>query len=589
MADVKKINGYNIKDETARESTEELDTRTTTVENKISNLLVETLSSLKNLTNLHEGDIVRTSGYYTVNDGGSSLYLIRLKTNDDVLNDMNIIELDDDTLIGEIIYEDKINPKVFGAYGDNNHDDSTPIQFAIDKAIELGKELYFTGSTYLINTRLLLKSGKLKISGDKSVTLHFGNMAENFSFQNGNTSTIENINITNTNGSTALNINETNIVETRVNKLNIVSNGYGILVNSNTNGGKDLFITDNYIKAKYDPIEINTTSTDSTKFHNVIISNNILNADNTGSGGNSGFAIGIATGKNITVTGNVIEESRQDGIHIEDGSESINVVGNIIKGCQKDGISLYKTEKSDVIPNITNNIIESANKTSGYVAIKNNYTERGYHNLLNISNNYIKNFDSVIFSGWYANINADGLVADNCNSLLKSIHAKNISGNITLKNNTKLGSVNSPDYPCVIESVTMDNLTDDWLTVTSSSYAIIKHLYFTKSFTVETQGDYQYIPLFKTPLSMKAIITNDVNVGANYSKAQVEGKIISDTYTQENRFYVENYGSITDAHSLVIRNGYLCLKIYAGSIGVGQTFNVKCDIQGELVFKNYNN
>lgn len=92
----------------------------------------DNVASMKNATNLIDGSYAQTLGYHTKNDGGKALYKVRTITNDDVVDEMLIIALNDNNLVAELIENSKINVKQLGAYGDNTHDDLTPLQTAIN-------------------------------------------------------------------------------------------------------------------------------------------------------------------------------------------------------------------------------------------------------------------------------------------------------------------------------------------------------------------------------------------------------------------------------------------------------------------------
>lgn len=85
----------------------------------------DNISDMKNATNLIDGSYARTLGYYSKNSGGGSTYKIRNITNDDVIDEKFIIEMNDpeNNLIAELIYNNEINVDQIGAYGDGVHDD----------------------------------------------------------------------------------------------------------------------------------------------------------------------------------------------------------------------------------------------------------------------------------------------------------------------------------------------------------------------------------------------------------------------------------------------------------------------------------
>lgn len=110
-----------------------------------------TVSEMKNATNLVNGSKCETLGYYSVNDGGGATYKIREITNEDVVDESTIIALYDNTLIAELILEDIMILEQFGCYGDGSHDDTTKFQIALNKQINLELK---NGSNYLLTSNL---------------------------------------------------------------------------------------------------------------------------------------------------------------------------------------------------------------------------------------------------------------------------------------------------------------------------------------------------------------------------------------------------------------------------------------------------
>lgn len=121
----------------------------------------DNVNEMKNSTNLIDGSYAQTLGYYLINDGGSALYKIRNITNDDVVNNKTIIALTNNTLIAELIVKNSVNVKQLGAYGDDSHNDTDVLQFAINNF----KNVNIPSGTYIINDSLKLTSG-VTINGE---------------------------------------------------------------------------------------------------------------------------------------------------------------------------------------------------------------------------------------------------------------------------------------------------------------------------------------------------------------------------------------------------------------------------------------
>jgi hypothetical protein len=121
----------------------------------------DNVSDMKQATNLTNGSYAKTLGYYTPNDGGNGLYKIRTITNDDVVDEGSIIALSDNTLIAELICENEINVKQFGAKGDGINDDSLSFVNALNyiKNNDMKNLLINDGIFIINNTQIILPNG----------------------------------------------------------------------------------------------------------------------------------------------------------------------------------------------------------------------------------------------------------------------------------------------------------------------------------------------------------------------------------------------------------------------------------------------
>lgn len=151
MSDFKILNGFYVKDEKARP--------------------VNSVSEMKAISNLVSGNIIRTAGYYSANDGGGATYIIRERKETDV-EDLGVIHFINDNLVAEMIINNSVNVKQFGAKGDGLTDDTTQIQNAIDKC----NILNFDNSVYL-TTGLNLKSNSIIIFNDTSLKMKPNNLS----------------------------------------------------------------------------------------------------------------------------------------------------------------------------------------------------------------------------------------------------------------------------------------------------------------------------------------------------------------------------------------------------------------------------
>ena len=80
----------------------------------------DNVASMKSSRDLKGGEYVVTKGYYEKNDGGGASYLIRAKTEEDVDDGGSVHVIGN--LVAELIVENYINAKQFGAKGKNTDD-----------------------------------------------------------------------------------------------------------------------------------------------------------------------------------------------------------------------------------------------------------------------------------------------------------------------------------------------------------------------------------------------------------------------------------------------------------------------------------
>lgn len=133
----------------------------------------DNVESMKNSTNLVNGCYARTSGFYDFNDGGGAFYKIRNITNQDVINEMSIIALNNESLIAELV-KNNVNVKQYGAKGDDVNDDTLAIQTCIDENIIVN----IPKGIYKITNSINVFNSNQKIYGDGttlSVLKKYGN------------------------------------------------------------------------------------------------------------------------------------------------------------------------------------------------------------------------------------------------------------------------------------------------------------------------------------------------------------------------------------------------------------------------------
>lgn len=417
----------------------------------------------------------------------------------------------------------------------------------------------------------------------------FTNVSECLVPQTSSTVSVKDVNITNDKG-IAYNMNQPYLLETNIESNVIDSTGYGVLVNNNTDNGEDLKITNNTIIAGADAIEINTTHYTDEKFKNIVIADNILStplSKNPTNPTTAGFCVGIATGKNITVTGNVIKESRREGIHIEDGSENITVTGNIIDNCHLDGILVYANNTKNLeTHNISNNTISSNKTNTNTNGIYYTNTSIGQIREVNISNNIIKGFTNAFRNGGTDGqiINADGLICKDCERFIVG-SAKTITGHVLLDNTPIIGEFNNARVHCSLDRFTFYNEMDDnWLKVGADASVSIKGLNYEKKPSVGAGGG--AVPMMKVPTYFKDIyIDVRVQVSSFTAHAIYIASYNSTDGLSATKIYQNAYGSLSLTNLSVNDDGMLCAGYYNASAS-NPTFRVNID--GEMLFHNYN-
>lgn len=130
----------------------------------------DNVQNMKNANNLINGSYAQTLGFYNLNDGGSALYKIRTITNDDVVDDMFIIALQNNTLIAELIKDKKLNVLQLGVKRNVNENQSTRVNTLL--AMDTKNILYFPSGRYYF-TDGLVNNNRHDIVGDLNTVTDF--------------------------------------------------------------------------------------------------------------------------------------------------------------------------------------------------------------------------------------------------------------------------------------------------------------------------------------------------------------------------------------------------------------------------------
>lgn len=132
MADIIKLNGYNLKDSKAVHT-------------------YDTVADLKADTKLKAGNHVQTKGYTTTGDGGHATYII-VDDNTLVDDDGSVHELVNG--LKAVLLDDEITPDLFGAKGDGTADDTQAVRKALKYCIDNSKVLYIRKQYYITDSLL---------------------------------------------------------------------------------------------------------------------------------------------------------------------------------------------------------------------------------------------------------------------------------------------------------------------------------------------------------------------------------------------------------------------------------------------------
>lgn len=138
----------------------------------------DNVASMKNATNLKDGDYVITLGYYEANDGGGASYLIRAKTEEDVDDNILIIFIGNELVSEKIInkYDIKFKPKIYYSVnwaGQSNGIDYTAPISSRNNVLKRMKECSMNGFILPIQTKYNNSNSKFEIINDLDTDLEY--------------------------------------------------------------------------------------------------------------------------------------------------------------------------------------------------------------------------------------------------------------------------------------------------------------------------------------------------------------------------------------------------------------------------------
>lgn len=138
----------------------------------------DTVNDMKQATNLINGSFVQTLGFYSKNDGGKSIYKVRSKTSNDIVDNSLLIQLLDTSLVAELIIDNEIYVEQLGVKGDGSTDDTDNI----NKALSSGASIinFSKGKTYMVRGYELSDSSTdatgLNVQSNTTINLNYSTL-----------------------------------------------------------------------------------------------------------------------------------------------------------------------------------------------------------------------------------------------------------------------------------------------------------------------------------------------------------------------------------------------------------------------------
>lgn len=115
-------------------------------------LAFNTITEMKSSENLTNTSIVRTLGFRSYNDGGGAFYKIRDVQNTDIINEIDLFAITNDSnLVAELVIENEMNFECFGGIADNTTDNT----HILARAMEICNHIIFGSGTYLFNSDII--------------------------------------------------------------------------------------------------------------------------------------------------------------------------------------------------------------------------------------------------------------------------------------------------------------------------------------------------------------------------------------------------------------------------------------------------
>lgn len=139
------------------------------------------VADMKLAQNLVNGSTIETYGFYNINDGGGAKYLVREITNEENVDEVTLFALYDNTLVAELVCEDTMNVKQFGAKGDGVTDETILLGkiFSFVNTNDIVKTIVFPKGTYNVSDTIRVYSNiNIEGEGVGNTTIKFTSTSE---------------------------------------------------------------------------------------------------------------------------------------------------------------------------------------------------------------------------------------------------------------------------------------------------------------------------------------------------------------------------------------------------------------------------
>lgn len=334
---------------------------------------------------------------------------------------------------------DFVSVKDFGAAGDLTND-TTDIQSALDigaamlpfatgysvSTLSIPQESQFVG---LGRGAPLVLSGAsgIEVAGDNASLSQLridGQISSQVLFAAASAGNVDlrdlDITTTDATGGIGIQLNAASVDRWMILGSRIVTNDYAFLLNDSAGGSKGIVLVGNIIDSR--TAEAIAFNTPTTKFEDGVVVGNLTRNQNAGSG--PGFTYSLAHSDGVAYVGNVSQESRNEAIHIEDGTENSLLVGNVLKLCRKSGIKILiggiGSHEVDARPiAIIGNQIEAASSVADEGGIYVVLDADGALNSCPIVGNVVSGFESGLWLGGTAMHLANGNTIQNCTNAIR--------------------------------------------------------------------------------------------------------------------------------------------------------------------------